>query len=118
MSVERHLLVGMHKLLIAVACLNASGCARAPGRTAPALAEPVVIASRNMTLVAHADEALDALAVIEAPTDHAAQEPWTALQHTEAFQRLHQREAAMGREFTDSSFLAFLRSSSSRNNAR
>jgi hypothetical protein len=70
----------------------------------------MVITSRNMTLVAHANEALDALAVIEAPTDETAQAPWFALMRTEAFQRLHQREAAMGRDFTDSSFRAFLRS--------
>ncbi len=75
------------------------------------------VTAGRMTLRVHTDEASDALAVITAADDGSAQAPWAHLQTTEAYHRLHAREASMGRAFTDSSFFAFLRSPGARHQA-
>lgn len=81
---------------------------RSPG-SAIKITGPTVVRDRDMTIVVHADEAAYALQVIDAATENAAQKPWTSLRATEAFRRLHERESAMGRDFRDAKFFAFLR---------
>jgi hypothetical protein len=62
------------------------------------------------------DEADAALAILETPGKPSA-EAWERLVESEGYRRLHQREAAMGRAFTDSSFRAFLTGDSLRAHA-
>ena len=102
--------------VVAVGCASCMS-ARQPAAIWPDSRNASVLQSGQMTLIVQADEALDALTVIEAPSDAAAQPAWTTLRATDAFRRLHDREASMGRAFTDADFYQFLRSGAARGQA-
>ena len=73
-------------------------------------------AARNPDIVVVADEADAALAILErirSGRDVRA-EDWRRLRESEGYRRLRKREESMGRAFSDSEFVAFLMSDSTR----
>src|SRR5687768_15810054 len=95
-----------HRWMIAVASvfLLPWGCGHGPAPGAGAAA-PAGVDVRIVT-----DEAEAALAILERRSrgEPIPEPAWTALFASEGYRRLQQREAAMNRVFTDSSFRAFL----------
>ena len=73
---------------------------------------PIRSAQVDVTFVT--DEADAALAILRMESKHETRTPanWTALFNAQGYRHLKEREASMGRAFTDSSFAAFLRSDS------
>lgn len=101
----------------------ATACGRPPARPA---AEPAaradtagvrLIASGGLRLAVHADAAALAIAYAQAASSDDRNRAWRALASSEAYRRLHERETAMGRAFTDSSFRAYLEVDSVRRRA-
>jgi hypothetical protein len=72
------------------------------------------VRSGGVALSVSAAEADAALAVIQAQDSAVRTRAWTRLLASRPYQRLHEREAAMGRAFTDSAFRAYLTSDSVR----
>ncbi len=78
------------------------------------LALGLTLADTSVAIRFVPDEAEAALAILEARAEGREPGPdaWGRLVESEGYRRLHRREAAMGRGFTDSAFAAFLREDS------
>ena len=99
--------------LVSASALQLGACVR----SAPeCVAAPSVwvVQSGSVALSVSAQEADAALAVMLAPDASSRETAWSQLVASRPYQRLHDREAALGRAFTDSSFRAWLQSDSAR----
>jgi hypothetical protein len=100
--------------LMGVIAAQASGCiANAPAPAASTASEWTV-RSGDVALSVSAEEADAAIGVIQARDSTSRERAWLRLVASRPYQRLHQREAALGRAFTDSAFRAYLMSDNAR----
>jgi hypothetical protein len=105
--------LGRRRALIGALAVQIIGCA-ASALAQTAAPSEWTVRSGGVTLNVSAAAADAALAVIQARDSSSQTEGWTRLLASRPYQRLHAREAAMGRVFTDSAFRAFLTSDSAR----
>jgi hypothetical protein len=97
--------IGLLVMLVSVASCSARSPALAGRGDDPAAGVRLIM-----------DQADAALSILETALP-GPEEQWATLWRAEGYRRLHQREAAMGRAFSDSSFRAFLLSDSLRTRA-
>src|SRR5579862_8915647 len=116
MGVTRLLLVWVATAL--AACGRVSGDRAEQGSDKHATTPVIVDSAGPARLRVVADEADAAIATILGHQSDRVDTAWHRVLASEGYWALHARETAMGRSFTDSSFLAFLRSDSTADQVR